>query len=146
MRIAKIFCVAMYCLVATSLSAKIFKPYEWDKDRTRYKLSENDISLAELILKHHTQYEYIIQDNQFVLYSTIHRIVYVNNSETVQKHNRIVIYMNNTLELMDHKARSINKEVKIVYFDRNNLKELKYEDSGKAFKIFAIEGIEVGSE
>src|SRR5262249_23325312 len=35
---------------------------------------------------------------------------------------------------------------KAVYFDKSNLKELKEEESGNAYRIFAIEGIEMGSE
>ncbi len=146
MKFIKFFVIAIYCLLVTTLYGKDFKPYEWEKDRLRYKLSEKDISLAELILKQHTQYEYVFHDNQFIMYSTIHRIVYVNNNEAVQKHNRIVISMNNTIELLELKARAINKEGRAIYFDKNNLKELKDEESGKAYKIFAIEGIELGSE
>lgn len=146
MNFIKFFSMAVFCLTATLLSAKDFKPYEWEKDRARYKLSEKDGSLSELILKQHTQYEYLFENNQFVMYSTIHRIIYVNNNEAVQKHNRIVISMSNAVELLDVKARAINKEGKAIYFDESNLKELKDEESGKAFKIFAIEGIEMGSE
>ena len=122
------------------------KPYEWEKNRSRYSLSKTDTELSELILKQHTQYDYVLEDNQFLMYSTIHRIVYVNNNEAIQKHNRIVISMNNTLELMDVKARAIGKDGKAVFFDKSNLKELKNEETGNAFKIFAIEGIEIGSE
>jgi hypothetical protein len=146
MKFVKLLAVAACCIVATTLFGNAFKPYEWEKERTRYKLSEKDGALSEIILKQHTQYEYVFENNQFVLYSTIHRIIYVNNNEAVQKHNRIVISMGNALDLIDVKARSINKEGKAVYFDKSNLKELADEETGKAFKIFAIEGIEMGSE
>jgi hypothetical protein len=132
-----------FCQVA--IAADI-KPYEWEKNRSRYSLSKTDTELSELILKQHTQYDYVLEDNQFLMYSTIHRIVYVNNNEAIQKHNRIVISMNNTLELIDVKARAIGKDGKAVFFDKSNLKELKNEETGNAFKIFAIEGIELGSE
>ena len=146
MKFMTAFSVTIYCLLSLSLSAKDFKPYEWEKDRSRFKLSEKDRTLSELILKQHTQYEYLFEGDQFVMYSTIHRIIYVNNSEAVQKHNRIVISMGNALELMELKARAINTAGKAVYFDEKNLKEIKDEESGKAFKIFAIEGVELGSE
>lgn len=129
-----------------TLNAGDHEPYRWESDRGRYKLTDKDQLLNELILKQHTQYEFALEDNQFIMYSTIHRIVYVNNSEAIQKHNRIVISMNNTLELVDLKARAISKDGKSVMFDKTNLKELKDEKSGDAFKIFAIEGVELGSE
>jgi len=133
-------------LFTFSAMASEVQPYEWEKDRGRYTLSAADAKMAELILKQHAQYEYVLEDEKFLMYSTLHRIVVVNNDEAVQKHNRIVISMNNTLELVDLKARAITKEGKVINFDKNNLKELKDEETGNAYRIFAIEGIELGSE
>ena len=121
-------------------------PYEWEADRKRTKLTADEQSLPELVIKSHTQYDYVLENNDFLMYSTIHRIILVNNNEAIQKHNRIVIPMNNTIDLVEIKARSINKDGKIVGFDKNNIKELKEEESGNAYRIFAIEGIELGSE
>ena len=59
MKYIKYLGVAIYCLAATTLLATDFEPYQWEKDRPRYKLSEKDNSLSELILKQHTQYEYV---------------------------------------------------------------------------------------
>ncbi len=146
MKLIRTCILTVLTLVSLGARANDYKPYEWEKDRARYVLQEKDAALSELILKQHAQYDYVLKDNEFVLYSTVHRIVYVNNNEAVQKHNRIVISMNNTLELLDVKARAINKAGKAVYFDKTNLKELKDENSGNAYKIFAIEGIEMGSE
>lgn len=120
--------------------------YEWDSNRTRYKLSPEEESFGEYILKQHAQFNYVFEDNQFLLYSTVHRIVRVNNSEAIQRNNRIYIGMNNVIELVDLKARSINKIGKVVNFDMTNLKELKDDETGQGFRIFAIEGVEQGSE
>ncbi|HET6541723.1 MAG TPA: hypothetical protein VFG46_14635, partial [Chryseolinea sp.] len=123
MKLTHILLSVLLCSIFQVVSAEDLKPYEWDKNRSRYPLSKSDTELSELILKQHTQYDYVLQDNQFLMYSTIHRIVYVNNDEAIQKHNRIVISMNNTLELVDVKARAIGKEGKSVFFDKSNLKE-----------------------
>ncbi len=120
--------------------------YAWESERPRYKLSEKEEALAEYVLKQHHQYNYVLEDNQFLLYSTVHRIVRVNNNEAIQRHNRIYINMTNVIELADLKARAINQQGKVVNFDISNLKELKDEESGNAFRIFAIEGVEQGSE
>lgn len=122
------------------------KPYEWEKDRKRYTLSETDQKLSELILKQHVQYEYALEENQFIMYATTHRIVWVNSTEAIQKHNRIYIPMNSAIALNSLKARSIGVDGKVVYFDEKNLKEMKDEESGNAYRIFAIEGVELGSE
>ena len=141
----RLFLAFSTMLFATSFSMA-YQPYEWEKERNRYDLSAGDTELSELILKQHTQYDYALEDNQFIMYATVHRIVYVNNNEAIQKHNRIVISMNNTIELLDLKARAITRDGKTVFFDKSNLKEIRNEEADNSFKIFAIEGVELGSE
>ncbi|WP_333821120.1 DUF3857 domain-containing protein [Ohtaekwangia sp.] len=140
--------IAVLLLLALAGTARAVevRPYEWEKNRGRYTLTDKEKEQTELILKQHNQYEYVLEDNQFLMYSTIHRIILVNSNEAIQKHNRIVISMNNTIDLIDLKARSINKDGKAIYFDKSNLKELKEEESGNAYRIFAMEGVELGSE
>lgn len=122
------------------------KPYEWEKTRSRYNLSPEESGKAEYILKNHVQYDYALENDQFLMYVTHHRIVLVNNNEAIQNNNRIIISMYNAIELTDVRARSINKDGKVVNFDINNLKEIHDEGSDKSYRIFAIEGIENGSE
>jgi hypothetical protein len=122
------------------------KPYEWEKTRSRYNLSPEESGKAEYILKNHVQYDYALENDQFLMYVTHHRIVLVNNNEAIQNNNRIIISMYNAIELADVRARSINKDGKVVNFDINNLKEIHDEGSDKSYRIFAIEGIENGSE
>ena len=120
--------------------------YEWEAERPRYKLTAAEQAMSELVLKNHIQYDYVLENEQFLMYATVHKITFVNNNEAVQKHNRIFISMYNTVELVDVKARSISKSGKVVLFDKSNLKELKDEEGGAGYRIFAIEGIEIGSE
>jgi hypothetical protein len=146
MKNVTLFIVVLISFASLPLWANEVSPYEWEKDRKRTALTEKENALPELIVKQHVQYQYVLENDQFLMYSTIHRIIYVNNNEAIQKHNRIVISMNSTLELVDLKARAINKDGKAIYFDRTNLKEIKDEETGSAVRIFAVEGIELGSE
>jgi hypothetical protein len=120
--------------------------YKWDEQRSRFKLSADEEKLPELMISNHVLYEYTFDNDDFVMYSTHHKIIYVNSNEAIQKHNRIYISMNSTLALTTVKARAINKAGKAVYFDETNLKEIKEEESGNAYRIFAMEGVEIGSE
>lgn len=137
-------CALLLCIPMIGVAG--FTPYEWEANRGRTKLSEEEAKLPELVIRNHIQYDYALENNDFIMYSTIHRIILVNNNEAIQKHNRIVIPMNNTIDLVEIKARSINKDGKVVRFDKSDIKELKEEESGNAYRIFAIEGIELGSE
>jgi hypothetical protein len=141
----KIFLILLACLPSLLFATGVV-PYEWEKERSRYTLSAKEKENAEYILKNHFQYQYTLENDQFVLYSTFHRIVYVNSNEAIQKHNRLYIPMYNTIELVDVRARAINKDGKAVYFDKSNLKEMKDDEGDKSYRIFAVEGVELGSE
>lgn len=141
-----IFSFFLLLLSAFNLSAYEFQKYQWQNDRPRFTLTEKENAYAEYILKNHDQYNYVFEGDSFIMYETTHRIVRVNNREAIQHFNRIFISMQSVLDLIELKARSINKEGKVVNFDINNLKEIKDEESGRGYRIFAIEGIEIGSE
>lgn len=138
-----LFCVLLFPL---TLAAKAAYPYDWEKNRQRYKLSPAEEQVPEIILKDHVEYAYTFENNQFVMYCVYHRIVRVNTSEAIQRHNRISISLDKTIELTEVKARSINQRNEVVSFDKNNLKEVKEADGQEGGKIFAMEGVEIGSE
>lgn len=150
MRVVVVFAIAVVAASVTNAAGRantsVAGQYEWDEQRGRFSLSAAEEKLPELVLKSHVQYEYTFENNEFVMYSTHHKIIYVNSNEAIQKHNRIFISMNSTLALKTVKARAINRDGKSVFFDENNLKEIKEEESGNAYRIFAMEGVEIGSE
>ena len=123
----RIWFALVFILSALTSYAKGFQVYEWEKERARYKLTPTESEATQLVLKHHVQYDYGFENEQFLMQTVVHRIVYVNNSEAIQKYNRIVVPMRSTLALVDLKARAISKDGKVIYFDKNNLKELKDE-------------------
>lgn len=120
--------------------------YQWETERQRYSLSETENSYSEYILKDHHQFDYELLEGEFVMFETIHKIIKVNNNDAIQRNNRIFVSMRNVIDLVELKARSINPDGKVVNFDKNNLKEIKDEESGNGYRIFAIEGAEQGSE
>lgn len=70
----------------------------------------------------------------------------LNNDNAVEAFNKVYISMSNARQIVDLKARAITKSGEIIEFDESNKKEVdNYENYGP-FTIFALEGIEVGSE
>lgn len=136
----------MLMLMPGLLLSKETNPYKWEEKRQRYELSPEEEQLPEIILKDHIAYTYAHEDNQFVMYSVYHRIVRVNTAEAIQRHNRISISMDRTIALEEVRARSISPQNVIVSLDINNLKEVNAADGAKGMKIFAMEGVELGSE
>jgi len=142
----RIFLFGAACLLMPFFAAAEWPGYEWEKDRKRSNLSAAEQAMPELIIKDHKQYDYVLENDKFLMYSTVHVIVLVNNNEAIQKHNRIYLPMRNAFDLTDFKARAITREGKVIMFDKSNMKELNNEESGSSMRIFAVEGIELGSE
>lgn len=140
--------VLLICLAAGSWAALggPFVPYEWDKNRSRMTLTPEEKAMAEVVLLNHVEVNYGFENDQFLMQSVFHRIVYVNSAQAIQSHNTISIPMNNVIELTGMRARAISPSGKVTLFDKNNLKEMSNEETGNGYRIFAIEGIEPGSE
>jgi len=135
------------CLLTLMLSQAFAQNnyYDWDKNRTWAKdVTEQDESL--IMLKNHVQYDFEYDQNNLVVYKTDHRIYRVNNDEAVQRVNRIYIPLNDAIDIVAVKARTITKDGRVIELDQNNIKEVKDDEAGPGYKIFAIEGAEVGAD
>lgn len=130
------------------VSAQVYQPYEWNEDRGLTSLTEEELQIPLYNIKTFKKYQYVYDANSkdLVLYTTTHNIIRANNDEALSKNNRIYISTARLIELVDLKARAITKSGKIINLDQSNIKELKGEDAAAGYKIFAIEGAEVGGE
>lgn len=72
--------------------------------------------------------------------------VRVNNDAAVEMFNKVYISNNGGRKVTNLKARAITKDGKIIVFDDSNKKEIENYENAGPFTIFALEGIEVGSE
>jgi hypothetical protein len=76
----------------------------------------------------------------------LHRKFRLNNDQSINKFNKISFSMSDVIELMDIGARAIKPDGKVVEFDEENIKEVKDDEEGDAYRIFAIDGIELGDD
>ena len=118
---------------------------QWVADRDPYPQEESDFALTYL-LKHKTyDYKYD-QAGNFVCDLTVHEIVRVNNDDALSSFNRVYIPTGDMIELIDIKSRAITKDGKIITLDKSNILEVKDEEAESGYRIFAVEGAEVGGE
>ncbi|QNH62948.1 DUF3857 domain-containing protein [Hymenobacter sediminicola] len=125
-----------------------YATYSWDAKRTkRLPVSEEEAKQPALVLRDFTAHEYMFseQDKAIKLYSTEHRILRVNTSDGIERFNKIYIPQDGG-QLLYLKARTISPRGEVVEVNEGSIKELKDEDGGRGFKIFAVEGVEKGSE
>ena len=113
----KPFWLISVLLVVFSNSKATTYPYDWEAGRKQYALSAEEKSQAEIIIKAHVEYTYAMEKDELVMYSVFHKIVRVNNSEAIQRNNRITISMDNTIELVELKARTISGNGKAITFE-----------------------------
>ncbi|MGQ1787279.1 MULTISPECIES: DUF3857 domain-containing protein [unclassified Saccharicrinis] len=93
------------------------------------------------------KYEYFYSEEEGLLMNhTIHKKFRLNNDDAINRFNKISVALGNVIEVTDIKARTIKPNGKSIEFDKNNIKEIKDDESGKSYKIFAIDGIEIGDE
>lgn len=123
-----------------------YQPYKWEDKRSLYPVPEEQAGIPLYVIHQTVQYQYAYDEpsRDFVCYKTLHKIIRVNNDEALSSNNRIYIPMYNTIGVMAVKARSITPDGREIILDENNIKELQDEKSG--YRIFAIEGAEVGGE
>lgn len=129
----------------TILSSQSYQEYVWGNDIFSTAEYDDDGYSVE-VLKSHIQEEYVIDSELgFVVFGTKHKAIYVQNDNAVEKSNRIYIPVNSQSALVAIGARTILPDGSTVTFDESNLKEIKGEEENQSYKIFAMEGVEVGS-
>lgn len=151
---SNLFFLALFFLTIFSISSVSaddnkhkYANYDWEENRKKTEIPshlENEVSVVFLD-KNMIEYFYIADKEEVVLYKTHHVIRWLGTNDAVERYNAIFIPLGEgTLETL--KVRSISPNGKVVISDQTNLKEIKDEESGRGYKMFAIEGIEKGSE
>ncbi|RKD85099.1 DUF3857 domain-containing protein [Mangrovibacterium diazotrophicum] len=139
--------IILCCLFVAANANKPATPLLWESHPSYTTVlpefaGENVIGL---LLDERLEY-YHNDEGNFLGQRSIHKKFRINNEQSINDFNKISVSMADVLETVDIKARVIKPDGKIVEFDKNNIKEIKDEESGDAYKIFAIDGIEVGDD
>lgn len=135
-------------LVTTSSYAQYYKTYNWEDNPKLHDITEAEAKASSIGIfeKYIVEYFDSMITKQLYSLETTHTISRVNNDKGINKHNTVYIPMRDVKKVLDIKARTINSEGKITLLDNNNIKEIKNVQEYGDFKIFAIEGVEKGSE
>lgn len=145
----KILTTAFFCfLTIYTVSGQLYKHHDWEKKPTFIELSEEDNKLHSVAIKEKYLIQYYsgVLGNTFRLFETKHSIIRINTDKGINKHNRVYIPTRNVLNVIDIKARVVQKNGSTKYLNKENIKELKNVKNYGNFKIFAIEGVTVSSQ
>lgn len=132
--------------VSITASAQYYTTYNWAEKPTKYTLTPDEVKEASVGILDATIVEYLESDTYVQQFETHHTIVHVNNEEGIQRHNRVYIPMQSVMDIVDLRARTVNKAGKITLLDEKNIKDVSNVEEYGDFKIFAIEGVEIASD
>ena len=131
---------------STSYPDPEYKNYHWDSNPVIHQLSPDEQKMGMVVIKDKRIIEYYSQDGSIVMYVTRHMIIRVNSEKAIDEANTVYIATPDGVTLEDVQARSITKDGKVTALNPANIKDVdNYENMGH-YKIFAIDGIELGSE
>ena len=115
--------------------------YQWDEVPSLSDFEGENSFVAQ----DHRILEYQPGEQGLLLFKTVHKIIWVNDDNALERFNKVFIPLGQTEELLRLDARSIKANGEIVELNKDNIKELSNLEEYGNFKIFAIEGAEVGS-
>ncbi len=123
-----------------------YKSYKWDETPKIHALSPDEQKMGMVVVKDKRIVEYYFEDGNVVMYITRHMIIRVNSDKAIEEANTVYIPMPDGVTLENVEARSVTKDGKVTTLNSANIKDVdNYQNLGR-FKIFAIDGIESGSE
>lgn len=140
--------VYLALLVTTTTYAQYYKTYDWNDTPELHQLSEVELEEASIgiLKKNIVEYQKSLFGQDLKRYETQHTIVRVNNDKGISRHNTVYIPMYEVTQVVDIKARTISPDGSITLLNKDNIKEVKNVEEYGDFKIFAIEGVQEGSE
>ncbi|HVM87379.1 MAG TPA: DUF3857 domain-containing protein [Puia sp.] len=119
---------------------------EWEEKPVIHPLDSKYSKESAVILFDKRRYEYVDEAKEEIgEYYTLHKLIHVNDDIGIEVFNKIYLGINENSSIVDIRARTILPNGKIIDLDKNNIKDLQEED-GNVYKIFAMEGLEKGSE
>ncbi len=124
-----------------------YKSYQWEAKPVLHKVSAEDAQKPELVLKDTKVVEFAYNSkDELEEYVLVHKIIRVNSDDAINANNKLYLPLQNLNDLILNKVRVITSKGKVTELNDKDIKEAKDERSGRTYKYFAIEGIDLGSE
>ncbi|AHJ99127.1 DUF3857 domain-containing protein [Hymenobacter swuensis] len=131
----------------TAPAAITYAAYTWEAKRKPLTITAAESKQPAVVLHDFRAEEFAVDARrELKLYSVDHRIVRVNTSDGIERFNKIYLPVQDGGRILSLKARTISPRGEIVDVAEGNMKELKDEDGSRGYKVFAVEGVEKGSE
>ncbi len=140
-----IFCLLLSAFTASAKNTP--SPYSWEANPSYVTIPEKYKTEDRVGLLSFECYEYYHNDEgALMVFQTIHKKYRALNDKSVNQLNTLSVEIGSGVELIDIRARTINEKGEVVQFDKSSIKEVTDDESRDKYKIFAIDGIEIGND
>jgi hypothetical protein len=124
-----------------------YEKYDWNPT---HEVLQNDtvnpVNGVKFTFERRIKELYLNKENLFEEINVFHRRIKVETNNAIDNYNKIYVPVNNVISILNIKARFISANGKITELAQENIKEVKNLENKGDYKIFAIEGIEIGGE
>ncbi|WP_448519720.1 DUF3857 domain-containing protein [Rhodoflexus sp.] len=121
--------------------------YDWQEKRSLTGIPFNPAYSDAVIINERRVLEYAQQgDEKMYLYETVHKIIRINNREAIGRFNKVRIPLADVNHVITLKARTIHPSGTITEVTQQEIRSLQNVENTGAYLIFALEGLESGSE
>lgn len=123
-----------------------YRKHDWDDSPVLDTLTAEERKEGGVIILDKRIVETAFDEGAPVTYYTKHMIIRLNTDYAIEYYNKVYIPMFNVIELMEFRARFISKDGKEHMMDDKNVKDVENYNNAGPYKIFAMEGIEIGGQ
>jgi hypothetical protein len=116
----------------------------WVETPVLHKLPENFKNQSAVYLMDSRTFHYKLEGKNLVQYNYVYRLIKVGDDKGIEMFNKIYLPVVHNAEIFDIKARVITSAGKVINVPANKIKD--EQEDGRQYKLFAMEGIDKGSE
>ncbi|WP_223270905.1 DUF3857 domain-containing protein [Subsaximicrobium wynnwilliamsii] len=137
-------CLLFFGVSMTASAQQFYKSYDWE---TNPKYSNKGFENEDMVsLKEKTVTEfYFEEDGSLTEYFLEHNVYYLNADDAIERYNKVYLPYASDSNLERNKARVITPSGKVIHLDDSKIMTATNEETNRAYKYFAFEGIEKGS-
>ncbi len=121
-----------------------YKQASWSEAPKLHSMPANFKGQSAVYLLDSRVFHYKFEGKNLFQYNHMHKLIKVEDDKGIEMFNKIYIPISRYVEISDIKARVITAAGKVINVPSNKIKE--EEQDGTLYKLFAMEGIDKGSE
>jgi len=146
-RMAAIISVVVCTAICSNGTAQQFNytpANSWVSAPAIHKINPAFDSSAAVGILDEKKLEYKDEGKNVVAYVSRHVIIHINGDKGIEMYNKIYVPVPQQGDITELKARTVTPGGKVIDVDLAKVKDV--EDEGSRYKIFAMDGVEKGSE